>query len=177
MQRTYDIGEFKDSTEFLEVLARKGGRLLKGGEADLNGVAKMVLNDFLRGKLPWFTPPPAAAVVAGSEVKAEGERKDRLADVVRLNQQPTADLRAMKRKRDDEDVEGVADVVGEEGLLDDEEEDDEDDFEGLSDNDEAAEEGDDDDDAEAGLELGGSDSDGGTLVDGEAEAVENVIKI
>jgi len=58
IERTYDIRGFNTATEFLELLARKGGRLLKGGEADVDGVAKMVLNDFLRGKIPWFTPPP-----------------------------------------------------------------------------------------------------------------------
>jgi len=40
------------------VLARKSGRLLRGGDPDVDAVAKMVLNDFLRGKVPWFTPPP-----------------------------------------------------------------------------------------------------------------------
>lgn len=64
IQRTYDIGKFETATEFLELLARKGGRLLKGGEADVDGAAKMVLNDFIRGKIPWFTPPP---VVEGQE--------------------------------------------------------------------------------------------------------------
>lgn len=58
IERTYDIRGFESPTEFLELLARKGGRLLKGGEADVDGAAKMVLNDFLRGKLPWFTAPP-----------------------------------------------------------------------------------------------------------------------
>ena len=58
IERTYDIKDFSTHTEFLELLARKGGRLLKGGEADVDGAAKMVLNDFLRGKIPWFTPPP-----------------------------------------------------------------------------------------------------------------------
>ena len=58
IERTYDVKEFSTHFEFLERLARKSGRLLKGGEADVDGVAKMVLNDFLRGKLPWFTPPP-----------------------------------------------------------------------------------------------------------------------
>ena len=59
LERTYEIkqSEYNDDPhEFLNVLARKGGRLLKGGEADVDGVAKMVLNDFLRGKIPWFTP-------------------------------------------------------------------------------------------------------------------------
>lgn len=59
VERTYDLRGWENSTEFLEALARKGGRLLKGGEADMDGVAKMVLNDFLRGKIPWFTAPPA----------------------------------------------------------------------------------------------------------------------
>ncbi|KAG8836394.1 GTPase required for pre-60S ribosomal subunit nuclear export and maturation [Serendipita sp. 399] len=44
--------------ELLDVLARMKGRLLKGGEPDLEGVAKMVLNDWVRGKLPFFVAPP-----------------------------------------------------------------------------------------------------------------------
>ena len=58
LERTYGIKNPTDSIDFLSRLARKGGRLLKGGEPDLDGVAKMVINDFLRGKTPWFTPPP-----------------------------------------------------------------------------------------------------------------------
>ena len=57
LERTYDIrGWNDDATKFLEMLARKGGKLLKGGEADETAVAKMVLNDFIRGKIPWFCP-------------------------------------------------------------------------------------------------------------------------
>jgi len=59
MERTYELRGWKDHMEFLELLARKAGRLLKGGEPDVDGVAKMVLNDFMRGKIPWFTPAPA----------------------------------------------------------------------------------------------------------------------
>lgn len=62
----------------MEILARKGGRLLKGGEADVDGVAKMVLNDFLRGKIPWFTPPP---VSDGQEEDAIGGRKGMLGEM------------------------------------------------------------------------------------------------
>ena len=58
VEKTYDVRDWTNHYEFLEALARKGGRLHKGGEADMDGVAKMVLNDFLRGKIPWFTPPP-----------------------------------------------------------------------------------------------------------------------
>ena len=42
----------------------------------MDGVAKMVLNDFLRGKIPWFTPPP---VVEGDDVKEkDGSRDEKL---------------------------------------------------------------------------------------------------
>lgn len=34
---------------------------LQGGEPDINTVARMVLNDFQRGKLPYFVKPPATA--------------------------------------------------------------------------------------------------------------------
>lgn len=47
---------------FLEVLARKTGKLLKGGEPDRETVAKMVLNDWIRGKIPFFMRPPESSV-------------------------------------------------------------------------------------------------------------------
>lgn len=71
IERTYDLKEAEyggDPIEFLSILARKSGRLLKGGEPDVDGVAKMVLNDFLRGKIPWFSAPPKKA----QEVEAAG---------------------------------------------------------------------------------------------------------
>jgi len=35
------------------------GRLLKGGEPDLDTVAKIMLSDWVRGKIPYFVAPPA----------------------------------------------------------------------------------------------------------------------
>jgi nuclear GTP-binding protein len=43
---------------FLEIHARKTGRLKKGGEPNLAASARMILNDWLRGKIPYFVPPP-----------------------------------------------------------------------------------------------------------------------
>ncbi|KAI4166403.1 MAG: hypothetical protein LQ343_008079 [Gyalolechia ehrenbergii] len=74
IERTYDVRGFGNATEFLELLARKSGRLLKGGEADVDGVAKMVLNDFLRGKIPWFTPPPLLEAQEEKEKGVEGRK-------------------------------------------------------------------------------------------------------
>jgi nuclear GTP-binding protein len=58
LSKTYDISSWTDGEDFLTQLAKKSGRLLKGGEPDLSTVAKMVLNDWLRGKIPYFTLPP-----------------------------------------------------------------------------------------------------------------------
>jgi nuclear GTP-binding protein len=68
LERTYGIKHQENYLDWLALLARQGGRLLKGGEADLDGVAKMVINDFLRGKIPWYTPPPKAK---GKDDKSE----------------------------------------------------------------------------------------------------------
>lgn len=58
LERTYEIKGWNDSADFLEMIARKTGKLLKGGEPDEATVAKAVLNDFNRGRIPWFVPPP-----------------------------------------------------------------------------------------------------------------------
>ncbi|AJT05920.1 Nog2p [Saccharomyces cerevisiae YJM451] len=71
LERTYEISGWKDATEFIEILARKQGRLLKGGEPDESGVSKQILNDFNRGKIPWFVLPP----------EKEGEEKPKKKEV------------------------------------------------------------------------------------------------
>jgi len=58
LQRTYELREWVDHLDFLGQLAKKCGKLLKKGEPDISTVSKMVLNDWLRGKIPYFTPPP-----------------------------------------------------------------------------------------------------------------------
>lgn len=94
MERTYELKGWKDHMEFLELLARKGGRLLKGGEPDVDGVAKMVLNDFMRGKIPWFHPAPA---MEGTEDEPITEgREGRLGEM------------RVKRKRDEAESTVVA---------------------------------------------------------------------
>jgi len=91
----------EESIRFLELLARKGGKLLKGGEADVDGVAKTVLNDFLRGKIPWFIGPPRTEE---GETAGEAEGRDE-----------KLGLTGRKRKRDVQNEGGslVDNVVGE----------------------------------------------------------------
>lgn len=58
LKKTYQIEDWSNPVDFLEKVARRYGKLLKKGEPDINTVAKMVLNDFQRGKLPYFVRPP-----------------------------------------------------------------------------------------------------------------------
>lgn len=172
IERTYQIKGYKDHIEFLELLARKGGRLLHGGEPDVDGVAKMVLNDFLRGKIPWFTPPP---VLEGAEEKGIEGREGRLGEMGRKRKREdesvidtsvadtsVADLASVVTEGDDEEFEGfdsdggvvLDDVAGEVDAA----------F-GLDSNDDISEDGSDD--------LGEYD-DGGE--DGEDEAAEEQLQ-
>lgn len=57
IRKTYKINEWVDHIDFLEKLARRSGKLLKKGEPDITIVARMVLNDWQRGKLPFYVPP------------------------------------------------------------------------------------------------------------------------
>jgi nuclear GTP-binding protein len=158
LQRTYDIKDYNNGVMFLEQLCRKSGRLLKGGEADIDGAAKMVLNDWIRGKLPWFTPPPFKEGEQGGPVKGVEGREGRLGEM------------SKKRKRDGESVAtiSVAATTDVSGVPQDETEADDDEFGGFSDDDglgldvdeedDDEEESGDDDDEERGAQLDGEEA-------------------
>ncbi|XP_052888880.1 nucleolar GTP-binding protein 2 [Anopheles moucheti] len=55
--KTYGVSEWTDHIDFLEQIARKMGKLLKKGEPDVPTVAKMILNDWQRGRLPFYVAP------------------------------------------------------------------------------------------------------------------------
>lgn len=48
----------------MTAIAKKSGKLLKGGEPDQEAAAKMVLNDWIRGKIPFFVAPPVKSELA-----------------------------------------------------------------------------------------------------------------
>ncbi|EUC41364.1 hypothetical protein COCMIDRAFT_29834 [Bipolaris oryzae ATCC 44560] len=153
LQRTYDIKEKdyeNDAVRFLEVLCRKSGRLLKGGEADIDGAAKMVLNDWIRGKLPWFTPPPFKE---GEETGPVNEKRDgKLGEM------------SKKRKRDGESqaTGSVAATTDASGAAQDQidDDDDDDEFGGFSEDDDVEEDDDEDsEDEEGGAALEGAEDD------------------
>jgi len=58
LKKHYEIGDFTDTEDFMTKIAIRQGRLLKGGEPDILSISKVVLNDFQRGRLPYFEVPP-----------------------------------------------------------------------------------------------------------------------
>ncbi|KAL4102997.1 hypothetical protein PRIC1_006738 [Phytophthora ramorum] len=53
---------FQDAVQFLVLVAQAKGKLGKGGIPDRQAAARIVLQDWNRGKLPYFTPPPDQSV-------------------------------------------------------------------------------------------------------------------
>ncbi|KAJ8590547.1 NGP1NT-domain-containing protein [Rhizopogon salebrosus TDB-379] len=91
LSRTYGIplpypddpSRFWEPEQFLDTLARMKGRLLKGGEPDADGVAKIILTDWVRGRIPFFVPPPERSEElnkAEAKLKAKGKGKEKAAD-------------------------------------------------------------------------------------------------
>ena len=56
--KTYGIARWDNDEDFILQLAKKSGKLLPKGEPDVNTISIQLINDFQRGKLPWFVPPP-----------------------------------------------------------------------------------------------------------------------
>jgi nuclear GTP-binding protein len=67
LSKTYEIDFWENSLDFLTQLAMKSGKLLKGGDADIPTIAKMVLHDWIRGRIPFFVPPPLKSEDSGVE--------------------------------------------------------------------------------------------------------------
>ncbi|NP_001088820.1 guanine nucleotide binding protein-like 3 (nucleolar)-like S homeolog [Xenopus laevis] len=54
----YKVSNFRDTLEFLAMLAKRQGKLKKGGTPDHEKAAKSVLTDWVSGKISYFTHPP-----------------------------------------------------------------------------------------------------------------------
>lgn len=67
--KTYKVDGWETATEFLEKLAARTGKLLKKGEPDVNQVARMVLNDWQRGKLPFYVAPEGFEIPLSKKVE------------------------------------------------------------------------------------------------------------
>jgi len=69
IRKTYNVQSWTNSWDFLEQLAVKRGKLLKKGIPHIHCVSCQVLDDWKRGKLPWFIPPPFEDDLEDQKVK------------------------------------------------------------------------------------------------------------
>lgn len=58
----YNIESFSDVDQFLTLIAKRYGKLKKGGRPNINQAAKQVLNDWNSGKISYYTQPPQREV-------------------------------------------------------------------------------------------------------------------
>ena len=124
--------------DFLDALARAKGRLLKGGEPDIEGAAKIVLGDWVRGRIPYFVAPPErpeelnereakerARFTKGKGKESEEKRvpgvKQNLGSIMQKNTFIEEDLRPLERidiegeSEDGHDQEEYDDEVADDG--------------------------------------------------------------
>jgi nuclear GTP-binding protein len=138
---TYGVKEWADPEDFLTQLCVKTGRLVKGGEPDIAVTAINIINDWQRGKLPYYSVPPGSTDTTGTGAGAgagggrkgaaagavEGGAGEAGADTLALPDgidAPVQDLRRLGRHEllvDEEEGE----EAGNDGDDDDEDEDDE----------------------------------------------------
>jgi nuclear GTP-binding protein len=54
----YKVPTFDDTDQFLQHIALVRGKLKKGGTVDVQAAAKVVLQDWNDGRIPFYTMPP-----------------------------------------------------------------------------------------------------------------------
>jgi nuclear GTP-binding protein len=69
LMQLYKVPAYKDADEFLQHVAAARGKLRRGGAVDAAAAARIVLQDWNDGRIPYYTVPPTReSEVAGSTV-------------------------------------------------------------------------------------------------------------
>lgn len=64
----YDIADFKNVEELLLFIAHRNGKLHRGGVPDLDEAARIIINDWNFGKIPFYTQPPVIQDIQQSTI-------------------------------------------------------------------------------------------------------------
>jgi nuclear GTP-binding protein len=70
---TYALPRFTSADMFLAMIAKKFGKVKKGGIPDKLAAGKLVLRDWNSGKIPYFTPPPSQSEQMASVHKGQAQ--------------------------------------------------------------------------------------------------------
>lgn len=72
----YGVPDWEDAEDFINQVAARTGKLLKGGEPDINNVCKTIIMDWQRGNIPYFEFPPKSEEEDDKEAKLLEEEEN-----------------------------------------------------------------------------------------------------
>lgn len=78
LMMTYNLGsDFSDHISYCKLLAKRLGKVLKGGLLDLDSTARKIVADWNSGKIPFYTLPPQSDrhPIIASEISSEWARE------------------------------------------------------------------------------------------------------
>ncbi|BFZ09100.1 hypothetical protein BsWGS_12139 [Bradybaena similaris] len=70
MMLHYNLPDYKDTAEFLTLLAQRMGKLKKGGVLDTSRAARTMLQDWNNGKITYYTAPPEDTAGSSHHIEA-----------------------------------------------------------------------------------------------------------
>ncbi|KAL2918845.1 nuclear GTP-binding protein nug1 [Polyrhizophydium stewartii] len=70
LMQLYSVPFFADTHDFLVQLARARGKLRRGGIPDVDNAARLVIQDWNSGRIPFYTLPPASGVAVESHISS-----------------------------------------------------------------------------------------------------------
>ncbi|KAJ1544235.1 Guanine nucleotide-binding protein-like 3 [Nowakowskiella sp. JEL0078] len=102
LMEIYEIPAFADTREFLIHVARQRGRLRKGGVPDIPNAARVVLQDWNAGRIPYYSIPPISGPAVDTHVSSEvvqaWSQEFNLSSVVSSENQMLVDSVGVERK-------------------------------------------------------------------------------
>ena len=69
----FGVHHWENAEDFIGQVAERTGKLLKGGEPDVNNVCRSIITDWQRGNIPFFNKAPNAEQTA-AEKEAAAEK-------------------------------------------------------------------------------------------------------
>jgi len=89
-EKLYNVRDWVDGEDFLKMVAERFGKLKKGGEPHSDIVARMIITDWQRGRIPYFVPPPS------TKTKSKEEDLDEIQPEAKLDEESKEDIEEMK---------------------------------------------------------------------------------
>lgn len=89
LQTIYSIPVFKDVLDFLRLVSMKRGKMLPGGVADYQTAARVVLQDWNTGRIPYYSIPPETdpSIHVGAEIVNTWGKEFNIEDLLAIEEE------------------------------------------------------------------------------------------